>query len=40
MKSSRFYRGQTIAEYRLDNLIGMGESVEVWSAIFQDIDSR
>ena len=29
MKSSRFYRGQTIAEYRLDNLIGMGESVEV-----------
>ena len=36
MKSSRFYRGQTIAEYRLDNLIGMGESVEVWSAIFQD----
>ena len=36
MKNSRFYRGQIIAEYRLDNLIGMGESVEVWSAIFQD----
>lgn len=36
MRNSCFFEEQVIAEYRLGNLIGKGEGVEVWSAISHD----